>query len=177
MQRALELARQGIGLTSPNPQVGAVVLDSSGRLAGEGFHTYDGKKHGEILALDAARNRARGGTLYLNLEPCSHEGRTGPCADAVVKAGIAKVVSAMMDPNMQVRGKGLERLRGAGVQVLEGVMQKDARALNAWFAKYIRTKLPFVTLKAGMTLYAKIAPQSQVPMGPTAIGSAAAGSG
>ena len=177
MQRALELARHGIGLSSPNPQVGAVVLDSNGQLAGEGFHTYDGKKHGEILALEAAGARARGGTLYLNLEPCSHEGRTGPCVEAVVKAGVAKVVGAMVDPNPQVRGKGFERLRSAGVQVVEGVLQKDARALNAWFAKYIRTKIPFVTLKAGMTLDGKIAPPAQVSMGPTAIGAAAAGSG
>src|SRR5436309_4825114 len=177
MQRALELARQGIGLTSPNPQVGAVVLDAGGQLAGEGFHTYDGKKHAEVLALEAAGQRARGGTLCLNLEPCSHEGRTGPCVEAVVKSGVAKVVAAMMDPNPQVRGKGFERLRAAGVQVVEGVMQKEARGLNAWFAKYIRAKLPFVTLKAGMTLDGKIAPPAQVSLGPTAMGAAAAGSG
>jgi len=177
MRLALELARQGIGLTSPNPQVGAVVLDSQEQLAGEGFHTYDGKKHGEILALEAAGQRARGGTLYLNLEPCSHEGRTGPCADAIVKAGVARVVAAMQDPNPLVRGKGFEKLRGAGVEVIEGVMQAEARALNAWFAKYIRTKVPFVTLKAGMTLDGKIAPPSQGSMGPTAIGAAAAGGG
>jgi diaminohydroxyphosphoribosylaminopyrimidine deaminase / 5-amino-6-(5-phosphoribosylamino)uracil reductase len=177
MQRALELARQGIGLTSPNPQVGAVVLDSQGPLAGEGFHTYDGRKHGEILALEAADERARGGTLYLNLEPCSHQGRTGPCAGAVIQAGVARVVAAMTDPNPQVRGKGFEKLRAAGVEVVEGVMQAEARSLNAWFAKYIRTKLPFVTLKAGMTLDGKIAPPAQVSMGPTAIGAAAASSG
>src|SRR5438270_2194964 len=105
MQRALELARKGIGLTSPNPHVGAVVLDRNGQLAGEGFHTYEAKKHAEVLALEAAGTRARSGTLYLNLEPCSHEGRTAPCVDAVVKAGVAKVVAAMMDPNPLVRGK------------------------------------------------------------------------
>ena len=177
MQRALELARQGIGLTSPNPHVGAVVLDAQGQLAGEGSHTFDGKTHGEMLALEAAGTRARGGTLYLNLEPCSHQGRTGPCAEAVIQAGVARVVAAMQDPNPQVRGKGFEKLRAAGVEVIEGVMQAEARALNAWFAKYIRTKLPFVTLKAGMTLDGKIAPPAQVSMGPTAIGAAAASSG
>src|SRR5437660_12447503 len=92
MQRALELARQGIGLTSPNPHVGAVVLDQQGQVAGEGSHTYEGMKHAEILALEEAGDRTRGGTLYLNLEPCSHQGRTAPCADAVIHAGIATVI-------------------------------------------------------------------------------------
>src|SRR5437016_1188572 len=106
MQRALELARQGIGLTSPNPHVGAVVLDKQGQVVGEGFDTYEGTKHAEILAFEQAGERARGGTLYLNLEPCSHKGRTAPCADAVIEAGIAMVVAAMRDQNPQVSGRG-----------------------------------------------------------------------
>jgi len=177
MQRALELARQGVGLTAPNPHVGAVVLDKQGQLAGEGFHTYDGLKHAEILAMEQAGGRARGGTLYLNLEPCSHQGRTAPCADAVIKAGIATVVAAMRDPNPQVSGRGFDKLQGAGIDVVEAVLRSEARKLNDWFAKYIRTKTPFVTLKAGMTLDGKIAPPAQVSLGPTAMGAAAAGSG
>ena len=177
MQRALELARQGIGLTSPNPHVGAVVLDKQGRVVGEGFHTYAGTKHAEVLALEQAGERARGGTLYLNLEPCSHKGRTGPCADVVIAAGMSTVVAAMSDPNPQVSGRGFEKLRAAGIHVVEGVLQAEARKLNDWFAKYIRTHTPFVTLKAGMTLDGKIAPPAQVSLGPTAMGAAAAGSG
>src|SRR3954463_7245650 len=177
MQRALELAREGIGLTSPNPYVGAVVLDKQGQVIGEGFHTYEGTKHAEVLALEQAGERARGGTLYLNLEPCSHQGRTAPCADAVTKAGVATVVAAMRDPNPQVMGRGFDKLRAAGIEVIEGVQQSEARKLNDWFAKYIRSHMPFVTLKAGMTLDGKIAPPAQVSLGPTAMGAAAAGSG
>src|SRR5512146_1555748 len=108
MWRALELARQGRALASPNPRVGAVVVTAGGEVAGEGFHTYEGVKHGEALALEQARagERARGGTLYLNLEPCSHQGRTGPCADLVIAAGIGRVVAAMTDPNPLVAGRG-----------------------------------------------------------------------
>src|SRR5882762_5594606 len=145
MQRALELARQGIGLTAPNPHVGAVVLDKQGQLAGEGFHTYDGLKHAEILALEQAGGRARGGTLYLNLEPCSHQGRTPPCADAVIAAGVRRVVCAMKDPNPQVSGKGFDKLRAAGIQVDVGLFEKEAKKLNEGFAKYISTSMPLVT--------------------------------
>src|SRR3954454_12760551 len=120
MQRALELAREGIGLTSPNPHVGAVVLDKNGQIAGEGFHTYEGVKHAEVLALEQAGERSRGGTLYLSLEPCSHQGRTAPCADAIINAGVAKVVASMRDPNPQVSGRGFEKLRAAGIEVVEG---------------------------------------------------------
>src|ERR1035438_6077510 len=116
MRRALELARAGIGLVSPNPAVGAVVVDSSGNEVGAGTHTYDGIKHAEVLALERAGPRARGGTLYLNLEPCSHQGRTAPCADAVIAAGIQRVVCAMQDPNPQVAGRGFARLRTAGIR-------------------------------------------------------------
>ena len=104
MRRALDLARAGVGLVSPNPAVGAVVVDASGREVGAGTHTYDGVKHAEVLALEQAGDAARGGTLYLNLEPCSHQGRTGPCADAVIAAGIRRVVCSMEDPNPRVCG-------------------------------------------------------------------------
>ena len=158
LRKALELARAGIGLASPNPAVGAVIVDSSGKKAGEGTHTYDGVKHAEILALEKAAGRARGGTLYINLEPCSHQGRTPPCADAVIAAGIRRVVCAMTDPNPQVSGKGFEKLRAAGIQVDVGLFEKEAKELNESFAKYIRTGTPLVTLKAAMTLDGKIAP-------------------
>ena len=158
MRRALELAQQGIALASPNPYVGAVIVSPAGEIIGQGFHTYEGVKHGEALAIEEAGERARGATLYLNLEPCSHTGRTGPCADAVIRAGIARLYAAMQDPNPAVSGKGFERLRGAGIEVYVGLLEADARKLNEAFAKYIVHKMPLVTLKAGMTLDGKIAP-------------------
>jgi len=158
LRRALELARRGIGLTSPNPNVGALIVDASGRVVGEGTHTYDGVKHAEVLALEQAGEKARGATLYLNLEPCSHQGRTPPCADAVIAAGIRRVVACIDDPNPLVRGKGFAKLRAAGIAVASGFLADEARALNAAFAKYIRHGTPLVTLKAAMTLDGKIAP-------------------
>ena len=158
MRRALDLARTGVGLVSPNPAVGAVVVDSSGQEAGAGTHTYDGIKHAEVLALEKAGPRARGGTLYINLEPCSHQGRTPPCADTVIAAGIRRVVSSMQDPNPQVSGSGFAKLRAAGVQIDVGLFESEAKKLNESFAKYIRRGIPLVTLKAAMTLDGKIAP-------------------
>ena len=157
MRRALELARAGVGLVSPNPAVGAVVVDSSGREVGAGTHTYDGVEHAEVLALEQAGERARGGTLYLNLEPCSHQGRTGPCADAVVAAGIRRVLCSMEDPNPRVAGRGFAKLRGSGIKVDVGLFAAEARKLNESFAKYIRRGKPLVTLKSAMTLDGKIA--------------------
>ena len=157
MRRALELARAGVGLVSPNPAVGAVVADSSGREVGAGTHTYDGVKHAEILALEQAGTAARGGTLYLNLEPCSHQGRTGPCADAVVAAGIRRVVCSMQDPNPLVAGRGFAKLRAMDISVQVGLFEAEARKLNEGFAKYIRRGKPLVTLKSAMTLDGKIA--------------------
>src|SRR5215467_517233 len=127
MRQALDLARQGTALASPNPRVGAVVVDSRGQIAGTGFHTYDGRKHAEILALERAGSRALGGTLYINLEPCCHFGRTAPCTDTLIGAGVKRVVAAMTDPNPLVAGKGVERLRVAGIQVETGLMQAEAR--------------------------------------------------
>jgi diaminohydroxyphosphoribosylaminopyrimidine deaminase/5-amino-6-(5-phosphoribosylamino)uracil reductase len=158
LQRALDLAREGIGLASPNPYVGAVIVDVHGDVVGTGFHTYDGKKHAEILALEQAGSKASGGTLYINLEPCSHQGRTPPCADAVIAAAIHRVVASMSDPNPKVRGRGFEKLRAAGVQVDVGQLKEQARVLNEAFARYIRHGVPLVTLKSAMTLDGKIAP-------------------
>jgi diaminohydroxyphosphoribosylaminopyrimidine deaminase/5-amino-6-(5-phosphoribosylamino)uracil reductase len=158
LRRALELARRSFGLASPNPNVGAVLVDSQGNIVGEGFHTYNGLKHAEMLALEQAGEKARGATLYINLEPCSHQGRTGPCADAVIAAGVKRVVACIPDPNPVVSGRGFARLRQAGVQVGSGLLEDEARPLNDTFAKYIRYRLPLVTLKAAMTLDGKIAP-------------------
>jgi len=157
MRRALELARAGVGLVSPNPAVGAVVVDASGREVGAGTHTYDGVKHAEVLALEQAGAAARGGTLYLNLEPCSHQGRTGPCADAVIAAGIGRVICSMEDPNPRVAGQGFAKLRASDISVQVGLFEAEARKLNESFAKYIRLGKPLVTLKSAMTLDGKIA--------------------
>lgn len=158
LRRALELAQKGFGLASPNPHVGAVVVGPDGNVAGEGFHTYDGVKHAEVLAIEQAGEKARGATLYLNLEPCSHQGRTSPCADAVIAAGIKRVVACTPDPNPEVSGRGFAKLRHAGIQVASGLLEEEARPLNDAFAKFIRYRIPLVTLKAGMTLDGKIAP-------------------
>ncbi len=161
MQRALELARQGTALASPNPHVGAVVVDASGRVLGSGFHTYEGVKHAEVIALEAAGAAARGATIYVNLEPCSHQGRTPPCVDAILAAKIARVIVATRDPNPLVNGRGLARLREGGVEIIESICQAEARILNEAFARYIRSKRPLVTLKTAMTLDGKIAPPPQ----------------
>jgi len=158
LRRAFDLARQGIGLASPNPYVGAVVVDTKGNIVGTGTHTYDGVKHAEVRALEHAGVKAKGGTLFINLEPCSHQGRTPPCADAVIAAGIRRVVASMPDPNPAVSGRGFEKLRAAGLQVEVGALEGEARRLNESFAKYIRYGKPLVTLKAAMTLDGKIAP-------------------
>lgn len=158
MEEALELARGAVALASPNPCVGAVIVDSADHIVGRGLHTYDGLKHAEVLALEEAGDHARGATVYLNLEPCSHTGRTGPCADALVQAGIKRVVAAMADPNPLVAGNGFAKLRAAGIEVYEGLLNAEARRLNEAFAKYIRRKIPLVTLKTAMTLDGKIAP-------------------
>src|SRR5579859_1497159 len=158
LHRALELARQGIGLASPNPYVGAVITDTRGQVAGTGTYTYDGVKHAEIIAFEAAGVKARGGTLYINLEPHAHQGRTPPCTDTLIAAGIHRVVACMTDPNPKVSGRGFEQLRAAGVHVEVGRMEEQARRLNEGFARYTRHGVPLVTLKAAMTLDGKIAP-------------------
>jgi len=170
MRRALELARQGTGLTSPNPCVGAVIVDHDGNTVGEGSYTYDGLKHAEVLALEQAGEKARGATVYVNLEPCAHQGRTGPCAEALVEARVGRVVAAVEDPNPAVSGKGFDILRAAGVEVSVGVAADEARSLNEGFARYVRTRLPLVTLKTAMTLDGRIAPPPGESEDPSALG-------
>jgi diaminohydroxyphosphoribosylaminopyrimidine deaminase/5-amino-6-(5-phosphoribosylamino)uracil reductase len=157
LKQALDLAARGQGLVSPNPLVGAVIVDERGQVVGSGTHIYSELKHAEVLAIEQAGALARGNTLYVNLEPCSHTGRTSPCAEAVIGAGVARVVCCMEDPNPLVAGKGFEKLRAAGIEVEVGLLQAEARRLNESFAQFIRTGLPFVTLKAAMSLDGKIA--------------------
>jgi len=161
LQRAHDLARAGVGLASPNPYVGAVITDAEGLIAGSGTYTYAGLKHAEILALEAAGARARGGTLYINLEPHAHRGRTPPCTDALIAAGVRRVVASMADPNPRVSGRGFEQLRAAGVEVEVGSLEQDAKRLNQGFARYIRHGVPLVTLKSAMTLDGKIGPEEE----------------
>jgi diaminohydroxyphosphoribosylaminopyrimidine deaminase / 5-amino-6-(5-phosphoribosylamino)uracil reductase len=150
MQRALQLAALGAGRTSPNPLVGAVVLDASGALVGEGYHARAGEPHAEVGALAQAGARARGGTLLVTLEPCCHHGRTPPCSEAVIAAGITRVVVAMADPNPQVGGGGLAQLRASGIEVICGVAEAEARALNRPFCHRIATGRPLGILKWAM---------------------------
>jgi diaminohydroxyphosphoribosylaminopyrimidine deaminase / 5-amino-6-(5-phosphoribosylamino)uracil reductase len=156
MERALALARHGVTLAHPNPTVGAVIV-KNGRLVGEGFHAYDRREHAEIVALKGAGAKARGATLYVTLEPCSHTGRTGPCSQAIIAAGVKRVVAAMQDPNPAVAGRGFAQLRRAGIRIDVGVHAEEARQGNESFAKWIRTGVPFVTLKTALTLDGQIA--------------------
>ncbi len=156
MRRALELARRGVALTHPNPMVGAVLV-GDGKLLAQAFHTWGGLLHAEALAIQRAGAAARGSTLYLNLEPCCHSGRTPPCTQAIISAGIRRVVAAMADPNPVVSGKGFRALRRAGVEVDVGIGQEEARRLNEAFAHWIRRRRPYVTLKAAATLDGQLA--------------------
>lgn len=156
MWEALHLAEFARGRTSPNPLVGAVIV-RDGIVVGSGWHRAAGEPHAEIHALRMAGELARGATLYVTLEPCSHHGRTGPCAEAVIAAGIARVVTALSDPNPVVAGHGIERLRAAGIEVTTGVLSEEARRQNEVFLKWVVTKRPFVTLKTAMTLDGKTA--------------------
>jgi diaminohydroxyphosphoribosylaminopyrimidine deaminase/5-amino-6-(5-phosphoribosylamino)uracil reductase len=162
MRRALELARATVGLASPNPQVGCVVV-RAGEIVGEGAHLYDQQDHAEIVALRYARERVAdltATTAYVTLEPCSHQGRTGPCADALVAAGVGRVVVATVDPNPKVSGRGIARLRAAGIDVVAGVMQREARAINDAFARFMRAGRPLVTLKAALSADGMLAPSA-----------------
>ncbi|MFC0711957.1 bifunctional diaminohydroxyphosphoribosylaminopyrimidine deaminase/5-amino-6-(5-phosphoribosylamino)uracil reductase RibD [Azorhizophilus paspali] len=151
MARALELARQGLYSTHPNPRVGCVIV-ADGRIVGEGWHVRAGEPHAEVHALRQAGETARGATAYVTLEPCSHYGRTPPCAEALVAAGVGRVVAAMQDPNPRVSGRGLARLREAGIEVEVGVLEAEARALNAGFVKRMERGLPLVRVKLAMSL-------------------------
>lgn len=161
MQRALELARRSIGVASPNPAVGCVILDRAGQVVGEGWHEYDLLDHAEIMALKIARQHAgerlKGGTAYVTLEPCNHTGRTGPCTQALITAGLKRVVAATGDPNPNVTGHGMEALRAAGMETIVGVCEPEARRINEPFARWIQHKLPFVLMKVAMTLDGRIA--------------------
>jgi len=159
IRRALELAEKGAGLASPGAMVGAVILEN-GEIIGEGFYTYDGVRHAEIIALEQAGAAARGATVYTSLEPCSHQGRTGPCAKALIDAGVARVVTAMQDPNPDVNGDGLAMLRKAGIAVDCGILEEEARRLNEAFITYKLKGRPFGILKIAMTLDGKIAARS-----------------
>lgn len=156
MKKALELAKGGWGKTNPNPLVGAVIL-KDGQIIASGYHEKLGCAHAEVSAFNNAEHDVKGGTMYVTLEPCSHYGRTPPCARAIVEAGISKVVVAMEDPNPKVSGKGISMLRDAGIEVTTGVLEQEARKLNEIFIKYITSKKPFVIMKAAMTLDGKIA--------------------
>jgi diaminohydroxyphosphoribosylaminopyrimidine deaminase/5-amino-6-(5-phosphoribosylamino)uracil reductase len=167
MTRALELARRGIGLTSPNPAVGCVVLDCAGQVIGEGWHEYDLLDHAEVVALKVARlhaasagtaDRLKGGTAYVTLEPCNHTGRTGPCTEVLIAAGLKRVVAATGDPNPGVDGHGMDRLRAAGIETTLGACEAEAQRINEGFAKWIQHKRPLVLLKVAMTLDGRIAP-------------------
>ena len=156
MRRALRLAARAQGRTAPNPMVGSVVV-ANGDIVGEGYHRRAGEPHAEVNALRAAGHRSRGGTLYVTLEPCCHHGRTPPCTDAILAAGVRRVVAAMQDPFPKVSGGGFAILRQAGIDVQSGVLEAEARALNRAYLKVVETGLPWVTLKMAMTLDGKIA--------------------
>jgi diaminohydroxyphosphoribosylaminopyrimidine deaminase/5-amino-6-(5-phosphoribosylamino)uracil reductase len=166
MHRALELARRGIAVTSPNPAVGCVILDRAGQVVGEGWHEYDLLDHAEVAALKIAAQHAgerlKGGTAYVTLEPCNHTGRTGPCTQALIAAGLGRVVAATIDPNPAVAGHGLETLRAAGVKTTVGVCEAEARRLNEGFARWSQHRRPLVLMKVAMTLDGRIAPPAGV---------------
>jgi diaminohydroxyphosphoribosylaminopyrimidine deaminase/5-amino-6-(5-phosphoribosylamino)uracil reductase len=159
MRLAIGLAKRGLGKTSPNPMVGAVVVNKK-RIVGQGYHHRAGEPHAEVLALQEAGASARGATLYLNLEPCNHFGKTPPCTRAILETGIKRVVVGMKDPNPLVEGRGIRRLRKAGIRVEVGTMEKECQALNAPFRKFITTRRPFVILKIAVSLDGKVATRS-----------------
>jgi diaminohydroxyphosphoribosylaminopyrimidine deaminase/5-amino-6-(5-phosphoribosylamino)uracil reductase len=158
LREALEEARKGIGLTSPNPTVGAILV-RDGEVVGRSHHTWEGRQHAEAAAVESAGERALGAALYINLEPCCHDGRTGPCTNVLIAAGVKRVVAAMVDPNPLVSGRGLARLREAGIEVelAADELRREAEQLNEAFAHFMRTGRPLVTLKAALTLDGKIA--------------------
>ena len=169
MQRCLDLAQQGAGNVSPNPMVGSVIVGGDGNLLGEGFHGLFGGPHAEAEAFQDVEERDSGGrlseaTLYVNLEPCSHSGKTPPCADLILEKQISRVVVGMEDPNPQVAGRGIARLREAGVEVTVGVMEKEAKRLNEAFVQHVATGRPLVTLKIAQTLDGRIAAPDGAPL-------------
>lgn len=161
MRLALDLAARAIGMTSPNPMVGAVIARDDGRIIAEGWHKRAGMPHAEAVALKLAGGSARGGTLYVTLEPCCHTAKkTPPCVDAIIAAGVKRVVAAMPDPNPMVSGRGFRRLRSAGIEVVKGVLEREARELNRFFIRHITTGLPYVTMKTAQGIDGRIATAS-----------------
>jgi len=159
MKQALALAKKGIGYTSPNPMVGAVVVKDD-KIVGQGYHHAYGEAHAEVNALNNAGDQAKGATIYVTLEPCNHTGKTPPCTHAILESGIAKVVLAMSDPNPNVAGNGAQFLENKGVTVITGICEQEARELNAIFCKFIQTGKPFVTMKYAATMDGRIATQN-----------------
>jgi diaminohydroxyphosphoribosylaminopyrimidine deaminase/5-amino-6-(5-phosphoribosylamino)uracil reductase len=157
MARCLALAELGQGTVSPNPLVGSIVLDAQGRVVGEGYHQKAGEAHAEVMALTQAGEKAKGGTLYVNLEPCNHQGRTPPCTKMIIAAGIQRVVCGTLDPNPLVAGSGRDMLQNSRISVRYGFLEKECKRLNEKFFHYILNKTPFVAVKLGMTLDGKIA--------------------
>jgi diaminohydroxyphosphoribosylaminopyrimidine deaminase/5-amino-6-(5-phosphoribosylamino)uracil reductase len=155
MERCLFLAKKGIGYVSPNPMVGCVIV-KNGKVIAEGFHQKYGEAHAEINALEDAGTRAKGAAMYVNLEPCFHSGKTPPCVDEIIKRGIREVVIGLKDPNPRVAGRSVRKLLASGIKVRVGVLESECRELNKFFLKYIQSGLPYVTLKAGITLDGKI---------------------
>ncbi len=156
LQECFKLAQKGAGYVSPNPLVGCIIV-KNGKIIGSGYHKQYGKAHAEVNALEEAKNSVEGATLYVNLEPCIHFGKTPPCTDLIISKGIKKVVVGMRDPNPLVNGNGIRKLKAAGIEVVEGILESDAKKLNEFFNKHITQKLPFVTLKMAQTLDGKIA--------------------
>ncbi len=156
MRRAITLARKGIGRTAPNPAVGCVVV-GNGKVVGEGWHKKAGTPHAEVLALEAAGEEARGADLYVTLEPCSHSGKTPPCTDAIIKAGVRRVIAGMVDPYHLVAGKGFEALQNAGIELVTGFLEDECREINHGFIKFVETGMPYVIYKSAMTLDGNIA--------------------
>ena len=157
MERALELARRGTGLVSPGPLVGCVIVDPTGVVVGEGFYVFEEVRHAETIALSVAGNKARGGTAYVSLEPHAHHGRTAPCTDALIAAGIKRVVASIEDSNPKVSGRGFEHLHNAGLEVQVGLLAEEAARVNETYIHYMRTGRPFVHLKMAVSLDGKIA--------------------
>lgn len=157
MARALELAAQGVGQVSPGPLVGCTIVDQAENIVGEGFYLYDGLKHAETIALERAADLARGGAAYVSLEPHAHHGRTAPCTDALIQAGVRRVVAPIEDPNPRVSGKGFDHLRSVGIEVCTGLMAREAARLNEKYLHFMRTGRPFVHLKLAVSLDGKIA--------------------
>jgi diaminohydroxyphosphoribosylaminopyrimidine deaminase/5-amino-6-(5-phosphoribosylamino)uracil reductase len=160
MRHALALARRGLGRVAPNPAVGCVIVSEGGRIVGRGSTKPGGRPHAETVALEQAKERARGATVYVTLEPCAHQGKTPPCADALIRAGVKRVVAAAQDPEPRVNGQGFARLKAAGIELTQGVLEKEALQLNEGFLRRVRDGRPLVTLKVAQSLDGKIALKS-----------------